>query len=350
METYYIGADVHCNNTELAIEHRGRIIQRYSLPTDIRSIRQVLESLGGHKHMTFEEGPMAGWLYRNLRDSVEHLIVSDPRRNKLIACSGDDKNDRVDAGKLAVLLRGQFVHAVYHSEDEDRVALKRWVGLYHSRVQEATRQINRLRAEARMYGVRIPAAVIRDCAERQRWLSSLANRDMACRLEILWLGLDAARKQARQSKRQMMKLAKAYPIVRYWSELPGIGAVRSVTLLAYLDTPYRFRTKSKLWKYCGVGLVRETSGRDNRGRERPGTLKLNWYCNKRLKNVVMGAAMSATRHKQNIFRSDYERMIQAGVLAGNARHAVARKLLTVMWGMWKSSRRWDTPLNSNRSF
>ena len=59
----------------------------------------------------------------------------------------------------------------------------------------------------------------------------------------------------------------------------------------------------------------------------------------------MRAAMSATRHKQNIFRSDYERMIQAGVLASNARHAVARKLLTVIWGMWKSSRRWDNPLN-----
>ncbi len=47
METYYIGADVHCNNTELAIERRGRVFQRYSIPTDIRSIRQVLNGLGG---------------------------------------------------------------------------------------------------------------------------------------------------------------------------------------------------------------------------------------------------------------------------------------------------------------
>ena len=47
METYYIGADVHCNNTELAIERRGQIFRRHSIPTDIRSIRQVLGDLGG---------------------------------------------------------------------------------------------------------------------------------------------------------------------------------------------------------------------------------------------------------------------------------------------------------------
>jgi transposase len=344
METYYIGADVHCNNTELAIERRGQIIQRHSIPTDIRSISQVLDGLGGKKHLTFEEGPMAGWLYRNLREKVDGLIVSDPRRNRLIAAGSDDKNDRIDAGKLAVLLRGGFLNPVYHSDDESRVELKRWVALYHSRVQEATRQINRLRAEARMYGLKLPAAALRDEAERKRWLSSLTNQDMAKRLALLWLGLDTARIQAKTSKQRMMKLAKVYPVIRYWSELPGIGGVRSVTFFAYLDTPYRFKTKTKLWKYCGVGLVRETSGRDNRGREKPGKLKLNWYCNKRLKNVIVGTAMSAIRQKDNEFRRFYERMIQDGMLPSNARHAVARKILTVMWGMWKSNSRWNVRL------
>ncbi|MHC4204981.1 MAG: hypothetical protein ACYSTT_10055 [Planctomycetota bacterium] len=33
MATYYIGADVHSNNTEVAIEQRGQIVARYSVPT-----------------------------------------------------------------------------------------------------------------------------------------------------------------------------------------------------------------------------------------------------------------------------------------------------------------------------
>ena len=341
METYYIGADVHCNNTELAIERRGQIFQRYSIPTDIRSIRQVLDGLGGKQHLTFEEGPMAGWLSRNLRDQVNELIVSDPRRNRLIACCGDDKNDRVDAGKLAALLRGGYLSPVYHSDDEQREALKRWVALYHCRVQEATRQINRLRAEARMLGIKIPAAAFRDKADRETWLCSLKTQDIAKRLAVLWLGLDTARTQAKMSRQQMLRQSKSYPIIRYWSEIPGIGVIRSITFFAYLDTPYRFKTKSKLWKYCGVGLIRETSGKDSRGRDKPGKLKLNWYCNKQLKNVIIGATLSAIRHKHNAFGQDYERMIQNGILPSNARHATARKLLTVMWGMWKSSSRWN---------
>ena len=54
------------------------------------------------------------------------------------------------------------------------------------------------------------------------------------------------------------------------------GLIRSVTLLAYLDTPWRFKRKTKLWKYCGVGLQRATSGQDRHGREHPAQLELVW--------------------------------------------------------------------------
>ena len=38
MKTYYIGADVHSNSTELAIEHNGSVIRRHSIPTAIPAI------------------------------------------------------------------------------------------------------------------------------------------------------------------------------------------------------------------------------------------------------------------------------------------------------------------------
>ncbi len=111
MATYYIGADVHSNNTELAVEQRGKIVARYSVPTTIPAISTVLSSLEGKKILAMEEGPMAGWLYRNLNQEVDKLIVSDPRHNKLITSEGD-KDDKIDADKLAALLRGNFLKAV----------------------------------------------------------------------------------------------------------------------------------------------------------------------------------------------------------------------------------------------
>jgi len=91
---------------------------------------------------------MAGWLYRNLNKKVDKLIVCDPRRNKLIGCDGDN-DDKIDAAKLALLLWGGYLRAVYHSEDDDRAELKHWVSLYHDRVRDAVRHINKIRARCR---------------------------------------------------------------------------------------------------------------------------------------------------------------------------------------------------------
>ena len=84
-----------------------RIVATYSVPTTIPTIGTVLNSLQGKKSFAMEEGPMAGWLYRNLNEKVEKFIVSEPRRNKLKTCEGD-RDDRIDSGKLAALLRGNF--------------------------------------------------------------------------------------------------------------------------------------------------------------------------------------------------------------------------------------------------
>jgi hypothetical protein len=55
MATYYIGADAHTNNTELAIEQRCRIVARYSVPTTILLIITVFNSLQGKKILAMEE-------------------------------------------------------------------------------------------------------------------------------------------------------------------------------------------------------------------------------------------------------------------------------------------------------
>ena len=337
---YYIGADVHCNNIEMAIRNRRTIVARYSLPASISSVSNVLDSLHGKKYMAIEEGPMAGWLYRNLHQKVDSFTVADPRRNKLISSDGDH-DDKIDSSKLALLLAGGYLRQVYHSDDDQRVELKHWVSLYHDRVRDAVRNINKIRARCRMYGVTIPRRVLRQPEHRAFWLSKLGHPVLSKQLLMLWIGYDATAKQARMAKQQLINLGKKYPIIRLWKQLAGIGVIRAVTIFAYLDTPWRFSRKNKLWKYCGIGLQRTTSGTDKKGRPKPARLQLPWAANRILKNAILGAALTAINQKQNSFKDDYERMVQNGIIASNARHTVARKLLTVMWGMWKRSCQFD---------
>jgi transposase len=336
MATYYIGADVHSNSIEMAIYNRKKIVQRYTIPASISAVAQVLESLKGKKYMAIEEGPMSGWLYRNLHRQVDRFVVADPRRNKLISSDGDH-DDWIDSAKLAMLLAGGYLREVYHSDDDRRVELKHWVSLYHDRVRDAVRNINKIRARCRKHGVTIPRRVLRQPEHRAAWLRKLKNTALSNQLIMLWIGYDATSKQARMAKQHLINLSKRYPIIILWQQLAGIGIIRAATIFAYLDTPWRFKKKNKLWKYCGIGLQRTASGTDKKGKPKPARLQLPWAANRVLKNAILGASLTAINQKQNCFKAEYERMVLNGVIPGNARHTVSRKLLTVMWGMWKRS-------------
>ena len=343
MSTYYIGADVHSNSTELAIENRGKIVARYSVPTSIPAIVNILNAFQGKKYIAVEEGPMSGWLYRNLSSKVDDFISSDPRRNKLIASDGD-KDDKIDAAKLASLLRGGFLRKIHQSEDAGRAELKHWVNLYHDRVRDAVRSINKIRARCRMHGVKLSRTVLRHPDNRAEWLSQTNNRALETQLNMLWIGYDATVQQVKLARHQLALLGKKYEIIQCFGQLPGVGLIRATTLFAYLDTPWRFKKKNQLWKYCGVGLQRTTSGTDRKGNPKPARLQLPWAVNRTLKNAVLGAAQTAINQKTNVFRNDYDRMVQNGMITSNARHAVARKMLTVMWAMWKTNSPFDEHL------
>ena len=326
--------------TDLAVERKQKIIAAYHVPTTIPALRSVLEAIPEPKVLVIEEGPSADWLYRNLRTSVNEMVVCDPRRNRLITDDGD-KDNPIDARKLAELLRGGHLRAVHHSDSPDQVVLKEWVSLYGDRVRQGVREINKIRGRLRMYGVRAPRGALSNARIRAAWLAGLEARSLAGQLEVLLLGRDTAVQQVQQAKRELGRLAGRYAIVGRWRELPGVGLIRAATLLAYLDTPWRFRGEKALWKYCGVGLLRFASGTDRRGRPKAGKLRLPWAVNRRLKDAVRGAAISAIHAGNNVFSESSAERIRRGLPPGNARRSTARKMLSVMWGMWKTGSRFD---------
>lgn len=341
MTTSYIGADVDCKMTELAVERNGKVVRRDRVPTDIVSLRDFLGTVRGPKVMVIEEGPMSGWLYRSLRAEVEQFVVCDPRRNKVIYADGD-KTDPLDAGGLAALQRGGYTREVYHTQDEDRLALKEIVALYHDRVGDAVRQVNKLRAQARGCGLRIPSSALTDAKARAPWMATVQPAALAERLSILWRGWDVVRAQAKLAKAQLSRRARAYPTIAAWQDVPGVGLIRAATLYAYLDTPWRFGSEKKLRKYCGLGLKRTASGTDNKGRPKEGRLCLYRHANHRLKDALLGAAISAVSWNDNPFRQYYWKCGKEGMTPSNARHAVGRKILRVLWSLWKTNSRYES--------
>ena len=62
-----------------------------------------------------EEWTCVAWLYDLMKPHVTELVVCDPRKNALL--EEGNKGDKIDARKLADLLRGGYLRSVYHCEN-----------------------------------------------------------------------------------------------------------------------------------------------------------------------------------------------------------------------------------------
>ena len=96
------------------MDSSGKRIMECILETKAATILEFIAGLRGTLSVTFEEGTSAAWLHDLLKPHVSHLVVCDPRRNALL--KDGSKSDRIDARKLAELLHGNKLHAVYHGE------------------------------------------------------------------------------------------------------------------------------------------------------------------------------------------------------------------------------------------
>jgi transposase len=331
--------DTHGKTTDGCCKTAVRSAERrWHVPTTIPALREVIESVPRPRKLTFEEGPLADWLFRELRHSVDELIVCDPRRNALVAKDGD-KDDPIDAGKLCDLFIGGYLRAVHHSESLERLIFKRLVGLYHERVEHRVAEANKIIGALKGWGVGVCEGAFSMKKEREEPLkrvkSSGGTGIIQENFALLFAGYDMAVAQENKLRRKLEKTARQDELIVRLMELPGVGYVRAATFVAYVDTPWRFAGKSALWKYLGIGLVRERSGE---GRE---YLHVELACNRRLKSAIVGAAESAILQGDNPFAEQHRHWLQGGVSPRNAKRNVARSLSGVMWGMWKNGGVYD---------
>ncbi len=144
MKTYYVGMDVPRASIVLVVLNgAGKIVMQSVIETGAERVRGYLKQLRGKVYVTFEEGTQANWLQEVVRSLVTEVVVCDPRHNKLL--QSGNKNERVDAHKLAELLRNGSLRAVYHGDNGVRT-LKELVRTYDCLVSDTTRVMNRLKA------------------------------------------------------------------------------------------------------------------------------------------------------------------------------------------------------------
>jgi transposase len=136
----YVGMDVHKQSISIAIRNAaGKIVMECVIETKASIILQFFDGLRGDVQVTFEEGTSAAWLYDLLKPHVSKLVVCDPRKNK--SMREGNQNDKIDARRLAELLRLDHLTPVYHGEHGLRT-LKELVRSYLTVTKDLARVIS----------------------------------------------------------------------------------------------------------------------------------------------------------------------------------------------------------------
>src|SRR5215475_10614052 len=149
--TKYIGMDVHKESISIAVRNAaGKIVMESLIETKASMILQFIDGLRGDLHVTFEEGTSAAWLYDLLKPHVTKLVVCDPRKNK--SMREGNQNDKIDARRLAELLRLNHLNPVYHGEHGLRT-LKELVRSYLTITKDLARVKSRVKAIYRSWAI-----------------------------------------------------------------------------------------------------------------------------------------------------------------------------------------------------
>jgi transposase len=344
-DTKYIGLDVHQATISAAVlDSNGKLLMESILETKAATILQFVHGLRGSVQVTLEEGTCAAWLHDLLKPHVTEVLVCDPRKNALLQAG--NKNDRIDARKLADLLRTGLLSPVYHAENGVR-ALRELARSYLALNRDVTRVMNRLKAVYRSWA--IPCAGQRVYAPRYRseWLGKISETAVRGRAEIYYQQMDALRSLRQQVRRDLLAESGKHGATKLLRQIPSIGPIRAALLIALMQTPYRFRTKRQLWAYSGLALKTSTSGEY---RFVQGQLKrsqkflairgLNANHNHDLKNIFKGAAIRAAA-VPGPFQEFYSALVARGAKPQMARLTLARKIAAITLIVWKKGVRFD---------
>lgn len=284
------------------------LVKEYA--ADIQRVIHFLKGLQGSIILTFEESTPAHWLYGKCMPYVDRLIVCDPTYNRLL-CRGP-KNDVIDAAKLCLLLRQGSLKEVYHSTSK-LYQLRLLVSTYEDTICAGVACQNRLKARLRG---RLTEGATAELIVRQ-----------------LQESIALYRKTKEELEHEFQHWARRTPQVRALVKVPGIGVRSAAKIVGTVIDARRFPNRWHYDSYCGLVWHHKHSGGNSYGRRRPAYSRV-------LKAVYKTAALAAI-HGHNEFADYYQRLCQRGIAVHNARHATARHIAHISYGILRNGTAYD---------
>jgi transposase len=323
--TRFVGLDLHKDYVVLgAVDAKQKIVMPpRRFPLHEFAVWQAHHLLTSDA-VVLEATANAWALYDQLVSHVASVTVAHPLLVKLITAARV-KTDAQDTIKLARLLAGGLIPAVWVPPAEVR-ELRGLVAHRRRLINLRTQARNRLHAVLHRHN-RIPPGNGLFATEQRHWWASLSlpNVEQLRVRQDLAL-LDHLEPQLDEVEAELFRLSTTEPWVGqvpFLVQLPGIGVVTAMILLAAIGEIQRFPYAKQLVGYSGLGASVHASGQTYR------TGGITKQGRRELRAAMVEAAWAAVEHSSH-WRPVFERLANR-IGRQKAIVAIARKLLVVVW-------------------
>lgn len=315
---YIVAIEWSMDNCTLAILSRRKVDPQIKvMKPDIGELKRYLNEMGGKKIATIEETTTSQWLYVELKEVIDRIVICDPYRNRLL--SDGPKTDKIDAKKLCILLKGHNVTEVYHTTEE-QYKLRKLVSGYADVIKAGVRLKNQRSALLRSEGKTKKETFGKD--ESIKFISSCQEKGIALYDEI--------KEKYHERFKQEIKREK---LLRALKTIPGIGEIGSVQILSAVVQPTRFKNAGKYLAYSGLVKHIKESGKKYYGKRKPRYSRI-------LKSVYKTAGMAAIGGN-NPIHEYYDYLREKGLDEDKAKNAICRYICRISLGIMKNGEKYE---------
>lgn len=236
------------------------------------------------------------------------VVLANKIRNFAKSLESKSKTDPIDSATITrfALERKQ---SLWTPPDPKIKAIRDLAREYHSLKSMATEVKNQLHAKEYSFSF---------------------NKDSLKRKEKLIAFLD---KQTKQILEEINKIIETIPglleKINKLNTIKGVGSITIVTILAETNCFENLSSAKQLASYAGLDVVFNDSGK------RKGKTTISKKGNKFIRKAIFMPALSAARHNQHL-KELYKRLLDKGKNKKAAIIAVARKLLLLIYAIWKN--------------
>jgi transposase len=325
--------DLHKNYLQIAVMNKeGRVLRNSKIDNNLRQISRFFDDVNNDKaHVVMESSSVWYNIYRYLSEERSFdVVLSNPVKTRAIA-SAKIKTDKLDAVKLADLLRGGYISECYVPNNKI-MELRELVRHRIVLVRMRTKLKNSIHGITLMKGIQLSNTCTNTFTlEYIDELKKLNDYRINHYISLI----ESLDQEIKDVSKKIILLAKENKMAKLLTTIPGIGYYSALFLVSEIDDISRFPDSYHLCSYAGlVPSTHSSGGVTYHGNiTKTGSKHLRW--------IMLECVHAHIRtDKSSNITQFYQRLAKK---KGNSKAAVAAasKLLRVVYWIMKEQREYQ---------